>query len=120
MNPLLIAVITLLGLASAVLIYFAYSKIPQRTGAQRKAEAIHKCLPAFNCGACGYAGCLGYAQALAEKPELANEVTCPLLSRNPEAQACLERALGRKTRSARHLKKTPETELNRKAKKDQR
>ncbi len=107
MNPLLIGVITLLGLGAAVLIYLAYARIPERSGRQKKAEAINECLPATNCGACGYGGCSGFAQALAEKPELANEITCPLLSRDPEAQACLERALGRKIKSARRRKKQP-------------
>lgn len=31
-----------------------------------KAEAIEKVLPGANCGACGYSGCKGYANALAE------------------------------------------------------
>ena len=29
-------------------------------------KSIRECLPGANCGACGYAGCDGYAKALAE------------------------------------------------------
>ena len=32
-------------------------------------EALDGALPGLNCGACGYAGCSGYAEALAEKKE---------------------------------------------------
>lgn len=37
-----------------------------------RVQALAEALPGLNCGACGYAGCFGYAKALAEKGEKAN------------------------------------------------
>lgn len=31
---------------------------------------INEALPAYNCGACGYPGCINYAEAIIEKGEL--------------------------------------------------
>ena len=36
-----------------------------------KLALILDCLPGANCGACGFAGCDGYAAALVEDPDLA-------------------------------------------------
>ena len=38
---------------------------------------IRECLPGANCGACGFAGCDGYAKALCENPETATNLCVP-------------------------------------------
>ncbi len=35
-----------------------------------RVKAIDAALPAYNCGACGYPGCVNYAEAIVEKGEL--------------------------------------------------
>ena len=67
---IIVAVIGLvLGLGLAVAsIVFAVPK-------DEKAEAIRECLPGANCGACGFSGCDGYANALA-KGETENTALC--------------------------------------------
>lgn len=42
-----------------------------------KAGAIRACLPGANCGACGYAGCDGYAAALADGSEARTNLCVP-------------------------------------------
>lgn len=53
-----IAVIAGLGLSIAAVLL----AVPKN----EKAEAVEKLLPGANCGACGFSGCAGYAEALAE------------------------------------------------------
>ncbi len=36
-------------------------------------EEINAALPAYNCGACGYPGCINYAEAIIEKGEQPNK-----------------------------------------------
>ena len=38
---------------------------------------IRECLPGANCGACGFAGCDGYAKALCENPDTATNLCVP-------------------------------------------
>ena len=69
MNPVLIAVIVLcaVGIVCALMLVIAakYMSVP----VDEKFPAIRECLPGANCGACGYAGCDGYANALASGNE---------------------------------------------------
>ena len=66
MNPILIAalVVASIGAVCAVMLILAskFFSVEEDEAVQK----IRKCLPGANCGACGYAGCDGYAQALAE------------------------------------------------------
>ena len=70
MNPLLLALILLpaIGLIAGVGLGVAahFMKVEEN----EKAKAIRACLPGANCGACGYSGCSGYADALAESSHL--------------------------------------------------
>ena len=61
------AVAALVGLIAAILLAVAakYMSVP----VDEKFPSIRKCLPGANCGACGYAGCDGYAGALADGTE---------------------------------------------------
>lgn len=65
-----LAVVAALGLVAAILLvlaaHFFAVKVDERFA------KIRECLPGANCGACGFAGCDGYAQALAEGKVKAN------------------------------------------------
>lgn len=67
--PILIAtaVVTAIGLLCAIMLAVASKVFKVETNP--KTEQIRACLPGANCGACGYAGCDGYAQALADEIE---------------------------------------------------
>jgi len=60
-------VLAVVGAICAVLLILAskYMKVP----VDEKFPKIRECLPGANCGACGYAGCDGYANALAAGDE---------------------------------------------------
>jgi len=50
-----------------------------------KYKKIRECLPGANCGACGFAGCDGYAKALAEGDK--NEIKCNLCTPGADESA---------------------------------
>lgn len=58
------AVVAVIGLICAIMLVLAskFFAVPEN----QKLTDIRECLPGANCGACGYAGCDGYAKALAE------------------------------------------------------
>lgn len=91
MGSILYAVIlvTAIGLVAAVLLVVAgrVMAVP----VDEKFEQLRACLPGANCGACGYAGCDGYAKALAS-----GESTDPALCvpGGDGAAAALAAALG--------------------------
>jgi len=60
----------MLGLGSgfAVVLLIASEKL--RVEVDPKIEQIHQALPNLDCGACGFAGCGSYAEAVLENPEL--------------------------------------------------
>ncbi len=70
MNPVILALILLpaIGLVAGVGLGVAahFMKVEEN----EKAKALRECLPGANCGACGFSGCSGYADALAESPNL--------------------------------------------------
>jgi electron transport complex protein RnfB len=41
-----------------------------------KVEQVRETLPGANCGACGFAGCMGYAEAVVGNPDVAVSVFC--------------------------------------------
>jgi len=57
-----------LGFSFALALLIASVKL--KVEVDPKIEQIHKALPNIDCGACGFAGCGRYAEALSEKPEL--------------------------------------------------
>jgi len=60
-------------------------------------EKLEEALPGLNCGACGYAGCSSYAEAIAEgsRSEEAEDVALTLcLPGGPEAAAALAEIMG--------------------------
>ena len=69
MSGIMSAVISLCAIAAVcgivLVVASKYMSVPQN----EKFPAIRACLPGANCGACGYAGCDGYANALAAGEE---------------------------------------------------
>ena len=66
-----VAIVAAIGLLCAVMLAIASKIFEVKTNP--KTAKIRESLPGANCGACGYAGCDGYANALAEGSE--NSVT---------------------------------------------
>jgi len=58
----------ILGFCFALALLIASIKL--RVKIDPKIEQIHQILPHVECGACGFAGCSKYAEAVAEKPDL--------------------------------------------------
>lgn len=77
MITIIYAVIALacLGAVCSVLLIVAakYMSVP----VDEKLTAVRECLPGANCGACGYAGCDGYAEALASGEEEKTNLCIP-------------------------------------------
>ena len=76
-SAVLTAVLVLVGIGAvcAILLVVAskYMAVPE----DEKFPAIRECLPGANCGACGYAGCDGYAKALADGSETRTNLCVP-------------------------------------------
>jgi Na+-translocating ferredoxin:NAD+ oxidoreductase RNF subunit RnfB len=49
-----------------------------------KVEQVRETLPGANCGACGFAGCMGYAEAVVGNPDVAVSMCAP--GKNPVAE----------------------------------
>ncbi|MBO5416393.1 MAG: RnfABCDGE type electron transport complex subunit B [Clostridia bacterium] len=77
MNPILLAVIVVcsIGILCAVVLVIAARFFSVEEN--EKIGAIRECLPGANCGACGYAGCDGYAKALAEEEGIKTNLCIP-------------------------------------------
>lgn len=104
---MLITILILTGIALivGVIIYLANIFIPNKVMGLEKTEEISKILPGSNCGACGYAGCFAYAQALTEPKALSccgkgteddvlTKSPCTILLSDHESTKRLEEALG--------------------------
>ena len=59
-----ILAVTVIGLLAAIMLVAAskFMSVP----VDETFTKVRECLPGANCGACGYAGCDGYAQALSQ------------------------------------------------------
>ena len=77
MNDILIAVIpvVIIGIVCAAVLVIA-SKI-MAVKEDERFPAVRDCLPGANCGACGFAGCDGYAKALCENPDTPANLCIP-------------------------------------------
>jgi len=77
MNEILTAVIpvVIIGIVCAAVLVIA-SKLMAVKEDKRFFE-IRECLPGANCGACGYAGCDGYAKALCENADVKTNLCVP-------------------------------------------
>lgn len=62
----LIAVSVVAGIGLIIGLVLAVASVVMAVPKNEKAEAVLELLPNANCGACGYSGCAGYAEALAK------------------------------------------------------
>ncbi len=77
MNPILLAVIVVsaVGILCAIMLVVAAKFFAVEEN--EKVGQIRECLPGANCGACGYAGCDGYAKALTEEEGIKTNLCIP-------------------------------------------
>jgi len=93
MNPVIILILTAIGMLSSAIIYLAYVKIPHKVKGIDRIEEISGALPGVNCGACGFAGCFGYAQELSKDAKMITEKPCPVALQSSETISNLEKVL---------------------------
>ena len=105
MNPVIILILTAIGLACSAIIYLAYIKIPHKVKGIEKIEKISNALPGANCGACGFAGCFAYAQELSKDTNLITKTPCPVALQSSETISKLEKVLDTKLDASALLKK---------------
>ena len=74
-----IVVLLIIGAVAALILVIAskYMSVPEN----EMFPAIRECLPGANCGACGYAGCDGYAKADVYKRPPWGSAACTWCSR---------------------------------------
>ncbi len=77
MNPIVLAIIILpaIGLIAGIGLGIAAKFMAVQEN--EKAKVLREVLPGANCGACGFSGCNGYAEALAESPNIRTNL-CPV------------------------------------------
>ena len=77
MNDILIAVIpvVIIGIVCAAVLVIASKLMAVKE--DERFPAVRECLPGANCGACGFAGCDGYAKAMCENPETPTNLCTP-------------------------------------------
>ena len=77
MNEILTAVIPVVIIGAICAVVLAVASKIMAVKENEKIPQIRECLPGANCGACGFAGCDGYAKALAENEGTATNLCVP-------------------------------------------
>jgi Na+-translocating ferredoxin:NAD+ oxidoreductase RNF subunit RnfB len=77
MNPILLAALVVAGIGAACAVMLVVASKFFAVEENETAKKIRECLPGANCGACGYAGCDGYAKALAEEKGIKTNLCIP-------------------------------------------
>lgn len=77
MNEIITAVVpvVIIGLVCAAVLVIASKLMAVKE--DERFPAVRECLPGANCGACGFAGCDGYAKALCENPDTPTNLCIP-------------------------------------------
>ncbi len=70
MNAILTAALVLAGIAVVAALILVIASKFLSVPTDERVTKIRECLPGANCGGCGYAGCDGYANALADGSEI--------------------------------------------------
>ena len=70
-----IIVLGIIGLASAVILYFVAQKF--KVEEDTRIDVVTELLPGANCGGCGFPGCRGFAEACVKAESLEN-LLCPV------------------------------------------
>ncbi len=87
-------VIAAIGLVCGIAIYIAFVRIPTKVQGIEKTLELAGMLPGRNCGACGYPGCFGLAQALTANPDLIRRSPCALMAQDAARMKALGEAIG--------------------------
>ena len=77
MNPILLAVLSVAIIALLCSVMLVVASKVMAVPEDPLFPAVRECLPGANCGACGYAGCDGYAKALASGEEKRTNLCVP-------------------------------------------
>ncbi len=77
MNPILVAALVVVGIGAVCAVMLVIASKFFSVEENETAQKIRECLPGANCGACGYAGCDGYAAALAEEEGIKTNLCIP-------------------------------------------
>ena len=77
MNPILIAALVVCAIGAVCAIVLVAASKFFAVEEDETCAKVRECLPGANCGACGYAGCDGYAQALAEDSTVKTNLCIP-------------------------------------------
>src|SRR5574340_440226 len=70
-----LVVLAALGVVFGIALAIVASKFVVKV--DPKVEQVRETLPGANCGACGFAGCMGYAEALVGNPDVAVNKCAP-------------------------------------------
>jgi Na+-translocating ferredoxin:NAD+ oxidoreductase RNF subunit RnfB len=77
-----VALLAVLGVIFGIALAVVASKFVVKI--DPKVDQVRETLPGANCGACGFAGCMGYAEAVAGNPDVAPNLCAP--GKSPVAQ----------------------------------
>lgn len=77
MTPIIYAALVLFGIGAICALILVLASKYMSVPVDEKLAAVRECLPGANCGACGYAGCDGYAEALANGSEERTNLCVP-------------------------------------------
>ncbi|MBU1043539.1 MAG: RnfABCDGE type electron transport complex subunit B [Candidatus Omnitrophica bacterium] len=88
MKAILLGVMALSGLGLAFGVLLAWVSKKFHVQIDPRIEKVGELLPGVNCGACGFAGCLGYAEALVNKT--ATLAGCPVSTADTKKQIAQE------------------------------
>src|SRR5512145_2970289 len=70
-----LVVLAALGIVFGIALAIVASKFMVKV--DPKVEQVRETLPGANCGACGFAGCMGYAEAVSGNPDVAPHLCAP-------------------------------------------
>jgi len=77
-----VALLAVLGVIFGIALAIVASKFVVKV--DPKVDQVRETLPGANCGACGFAGCMGYAEAVVGNPDVAPNLCAP--GKSPVAQ----------------------------------
>ncbi len=64
---LVYAVLILAGIGALLAVGLAVASVKLHVEEDKRVEAVNNMLPGYNCGACGFPGCPGFAEAVVEE-----------------------------------------------------
>lgn len=77
MNIILMAILAVTGIGIICAVILAVASKVMAVEEDERFPIVRECLPGANCGACGYAGCDGYAKALIEEEGVKTNLCVP-------------------------------------------